>query len=149
MEKSKSSHYISLKKVAYSFYLLEKENFQTDDPQIVAEYNNKKKRFLKLISSKDAEIFSNTLKFPFDLELCQSLFNSNLSEQKLLAIADEFEIEMDFLAKKIREYIEYSYLALVQNNIVPEFTRVVNMLSNEWDLLQKGKKETLENNPKK
>lgn len=122
MTKEELKHYTALKRAGYIFYLLEKNNDQIHDANIIESYQIQKKVLLESLSPSDVKIFLNTISFPYDLSLYKYLEHQKLSSNVSAHTCEYFGLSDELLEEKMKEYIKYSYLDLVNNNIDSKFS---------------------------
>ena len=133
MMNKKVSHYVALKKIGYIFYLLEKDNCTANDIKAIESYEMQKKVMLESLDSFDTEIFLNTLSFPYDLALYKYLEHKKLSDENLDDACKYFSLDSKLLLSKLREFIKFSYLELVNNNSDNNFSQFATMISDNWE----------------
>lgn len=115
--------YAKFKEFIYEIYL---RNLDEPDKNIVDE-----QRILvhnKFNSPQLDTIYDNTIAFPYDIELFNHLVGMRLSPDNLEQTANKFNISMDLLVSKIKEYTVYPInningLELIDKDLVLRLSR--------------------------
>lgn len=122
--------YAKFKEFIYEVYL---RDLEEPDKDLI---NKQKEAVHKFFNSEQLDkIYEDTISFPYDLELFNSLIGVKLSPENLNKISNEFNISLRLLVSKIKEYTMYPIgningQGLISPEIVFKLSRLyVNELS--------------------
>ena len=121
--------YAFIKRCAYTVFLLENPNGDQDS----VDCSEQKQIILNNLNDQEKQIFLNTIKCPYDIDLYDSLFKNKLSKECIEKTCDFFGIDEELLLQKSREYLEYSYLKLTHSFCDEKFSNYAMEISNSWN----------------
>lgn len=123
--------YAQFKEFIYDVYL---RDLETPEKNLIEKNKLAVHDFFK--SEQLDKIYEDTISFPYDLELFQSLIGVKLSPENLDKIANEFDISIELLVSKIREYSMYNIEMIngqgfINSNFVLKLSRLYLNRQNE------------------
>lgn len=121
----KKSTYAKLKSLCYRYCIMdlinEDNKAKTAMSLEISKYND----------SKLTEMVMNTFNFPFDFELWDFFMNNKLSDENLALAANVFNIDIDLVKSKIKEYVDNNFKKAITDgqidlNLVNQLTNIYN-----------------------
>ena len=116
--------YAKFKEFIYEIYLrnLDEPDKNIIDEQRIVVHNKFKSPHLD-------KIYDDTIAFPYDIELFNYLLGKRLNPETLEQAANKFDIPMELLVNKIKEYTMYPInningLELIDKNIVLRLSKL-------------------------
>ena len=133
MRKEELKKYIALKKIGYIYRLLESDAKKNNDIRTLESYKIQQEVFLGKLDENSSIIYLNTYNFPYDLTLYKYLEHRKLNFDTINEASDYFGIDSKLILDKIKEYIKYSYLELVEYNHDSSFAKLSRMIDTQLD----------------
>lgn len=105
--------YAKFKEFIYEVYL---RNLEEPGKDLI---NKQKEAVHNYFNSEQLDkIYEDTISFPYDLELFNSLIGVKLSPENLDKIANKFDISLNLLVSKIKEYTMYPIDSINGQNLI-------------------------------
>ena len=137
MRREELKKYMSIKKVGYIYNLLECDAKKKNDTEALESYKTQQEVFLSQLDENSAKIYLNTYYFPYDMALCKYLHGNKLTDEMISEGVSKFGIDSKLMLDKMKEYIKYSYLELLEYDYDSKLTELAKMIDNGWSNIDK------------